>query len=108
MIITQTLIVGGKGYKSGQGSNGKPWQAMNFKAYPFEEYVSVFLPDYINQGDIVTVSGTVKKEVSGQYTNYSLQYPVIERMYQPEHQERQTDPLSGNSPMEVTDDDLPF
>jgi len=81
MIITETLQVGGKQLKTGTSKDGKQWKLMSFKAKPFEEYVSVFLPDYIQEGDIITVTGTVKKKETDNYTNFSLQYPVVQKLY---------------------------
>lgn len=88
MILTHTFVVGGKAYKTGTSKEGKTWQMQSFKAYPFEAWVSVFLPQFIHEGMTVTVSGTVKKEEStgdnGQaYTNYSLQYPTYDTVYVP-------------------------
>jgi len=110
MIITHTLKVGGKGYKQGVSQAGKPWQLESFKAYPFEEYVSVMLPEWVHQGDVVTVSGTVKKEENGQYLNYTLQFPVIDRMYQAENaHQTQGDPFAGQGQaVSINDDELPF
>ncbi|WP_240424443.1 single-stranded DNA-binding protein [Lactococcus allomyrinae] len=90
--------------------------------------MSTFLPPFVHEGMTVTVSGTVKKEVKGEYTNYSIQYPVIDTVYQPKTPEQQETSSTGmwtpgggalpdtsdnigyygSSPTEIADSDLPF
>lgn len=112
MILTHTFVVGGKGYHTGVSQQGKTWQSQSFKAYPFDIYVSTFLPDFIKEGMTVTVSGTVKKKENGEYTNYNLRLPVVDTVYRPETSEQQApqtdDPFGGGKPMEIDDSDLPF
>lgn len=123
MIISHTFVVGGNGYKNGVSKQGKPWQLQSFKAFPFEEYVSVMLPEYVHEGMTVTISGKVKREENGDYVNYSFVYPTIDTVYRPETQQNNQsapqqgnrsfsttdlDPFSGGNPIDISDDALPF
>lgn len=112
MILTHTFVVGGKSYHTGVSPQGKPWQSQSFKVFPFDLYVSVFLPDFVKEGMTVTVSGSIKKEKNGEYTNYMLQFPTIQPLYRPETGEQQVqqtdDPFGGSAPMEIDPDDMPF
>jgi len=40
-------------------------------------YGSAFLPDFIQLGDIVTVSGRVQAKESGEYVNYNFVFPTV-------------------------------
>lgn len=42
-------------------------------------YGSAFLPDFIQLGDIVTISGRVQAKESGEYVNYNFVFPQLEK-----------------------------
>lgn len=44
-------------------------------------YGSAFLPDFIEYGDVVTVSGRVQGKESGEYVNYNFVFPTVEKVY---------------------------
>lgn len=74
-------------------------------------YGSAFLPAFIKIGDIVTVSGRVEAVESGEFVNYNFVFPTVEKVFiEGGHSYTSTpepDTFEG-SPMEVSDDDLPF
>ena len=75
-------------------------------------YGSAFLPDFIQFGDVVTVSGRVQAKESGEYVNYNFVFPTVEKVFISDSnvaQEKSKQDLFGNSePIEVNTDDLPF
>ena len=46
-------------------------------------YGSAFLPDFIQLGDTVTVSGRVQAKESGEYVNYNFVFPTVEKVFIP-------------------------
>lgn len=42
-------------------------------------YGSAFLPDFIQLGDTVTISGRVQAKESGEYVNYNFVFPTVEK-----------------------------
>lgn len=81
------------------------------------------LPEFIHENMLITVSGTVKKTVDGQYTNYNLVFPVIDIIREYDKEQSQAsginnysepvsqddvDQFSGGNPIDISDDDLPF
>ena len=72
------------------------------------------MPDFIQLGDTVTVSGRVQAKESGEYVNYNFVFPTVEKVFihdgngaQAQSQAKQD--LFGNSePLEVDESDLPF
>lgn len=75
-------------------------------------YGSAFLPDFIQLGDTVTVSGRVQAKESGEYVNYNFVFPTVEKVFISNDNNSQTQAkqdLFGNSePIEVNTEDLPF
>lgn len=75
-------------------------------------YGSAFLPDFIQLGDVVTVSGRVQAKESGEYVNYNFVFPTVEKVFISDsnvNQLQAKQDLFGNSePIEVNTDDLPF
>lgn len=74
-------------------------------------YGSAFLPDFIQQGDVVTVSGRVQAKESGEYVNYNFVFPTVEKVFISDNnsQSQAKQDLFGNSePIEVNTEDLPF
>ena len=75
-------------------------------------YGSAFLPDFIQLGDTVTVSGRVQAKESGEYVNYNFVFPTVEKVFIHDGNGAQVQAkqdLFGNSePIEVNTEDLPF
>ena len=75
-------------------------------------YGSAFLPDFIQLGDIVTVSGRVQAKESGEYVNYNFVFPAVEKLFISNDNGKQAQAkqeLFGSSePIEVNTEDLPF
>ena len=75
-------------------------------------YGSAFLPDFIELGDTVTVSGRVQAKESGEYVNYNFVFPTVEKVFITDGNSTQAQAkqdLFGNSePIEVNTEDLPF
>ena len=75
-------------------------------------YGSAFLPDFIQLGDTVTVSGRVQAKESGEYVNYNFVFPTIEKVFISNDNGKQAqakqDLFGGSEPIEVNTEDLPF
>ena len=75
-------------------------------------YGSAFLPDFIQLGDIVTVSGRVQAKESGEYVNYNFVFPTVEKVFIHDDSSKQAqakqDLFGGSEPFEVTAENLPF
>lgn len=75
-------------------------------------YGSAFLPDFIQLGDVVTVSGRVQAKESGEYVNYNFIFPTVEKVFidnDNSSQSQAKQELFGSSePIEVDESDLPF
>ncbi len=75
-------------------------------------YGSAFLPDFIELGNIVTISGRVQAKESGEYVNYKFVFPTIEKVFIPNDNSSQAqakqDLFCGSEPIEVNSEDLPF
>ena len=75
-------------------------------------YGSAFLPDFIQLGDIVTVSGRVQAKESGEYVNYNFVFPTVEKVFIHDGNSAQVqakqDLFGGSEPIEVNTEDLPF
>ena len=75
-------------------------------------YGSAFLPDFIQLGDIVTVSGRVQAKESGEYVNYNFVFPTVEKVFIPNDNSSQSqakqDLFGKSEPIEVDESDLPF
>ena len=75
-------------------------------------YGSAFLPDFIQLGDIVTVSGRVQAKESGEYVNYNFVFPTVEKVFISNDNGKQAqakqDLFGGSEPIEVNTEDLPF
>lgn len=76
------------------------------------KYVTAFLPAFFEIGDVALISGKVETEQNGEYTNHKFNFPVVDKVWldagtQPATQQEAPDPFGG-SPMDVSDDDLPF
>ena len=75
-------------------------------------YGSAFLPDFIQLGDTVTVSGRVQAKESGEYVNYNFVFPTVEKVFISNDNSSQSqakqDLFGGSEPIEVNTEDLPF
>ena len=75
-------------------------------------YGSAFLPDFIQLGDTVTVSGRVQAKESGEYVNYNFVFPTVEKVFIPNDNSSQSqakqDLFGKSEPIEVDESDLPF
>lgn len=75
-------------------------------------YGSAFLPDFIQLGDTVTVSGRVQAKESGEYVNYNFVFPTVEKVFISNYNNSQAqakkDLFGGSEPIEVNTEDLPF
>lgn len=77
-------------------------------------YGSAFLPDFIQFGDVVTVSGRVQAKESGEYVNYNFVFPTVEKVFVSgidsvlSQSQAKQDLFGGAEPIEVNTDDLPF
>ena len=78
-------------------------------------YASSFVNFEVHEGDVLTISGRIEQKDDGQYKNNNFIFPTIERMYKPQQQQsstpnfgRDSDPMSNGTPLNLSDDDLPF
>ena len=75
-------------------------------------YGSAFLPDFIQLGDTVTVSGRVQAKESGEYVNYNFVFPTVEKVFTSNNNNSQAqakqDLFGKSEPIEVDESDLPF
>ena len=75
-------------------------------------YGSAFLPDFIQLGDTITVSGRVQAKESGEYVNYNFVFPTVEKVFISNDNVKQAqakqDLFGGSEPIEVNTEDLPF
>ena len=75
-------------------------------------YGSAFLPDFIQLGDTVTVSGRVQAKESGEYVNYNFVFPTVEKVFISNDNSSQSqakqDLFGSSEPIEVNTEDLPF
>lgn len=73
-------------------------------------YGSAFLPDFIQLGDVVTISGRVQAKESGEYVNYNFVFPTVEKVFISNDSQAQAkqDLFGGSEPIEVDESELPF
>ena len=76
-------------------------------------YGSAFLPDFIQLGDTVTVSGRVQAKESGEYVNYNFVFPTVEKVFTSNNNnnsqaQAKQDLFGGAEPIDVNEEDLPF
>lgn len=75
-------------------------------------YGSAFLPDFIQLGDTITVSGRVQAKESGEYVNYNFVFPTVEKVFISNDNSSQSqakqDLFGKSEPLEVDESDLPF
>lgn len=86
-IITVTAQVNEKNTRTVQTAKG-PKKVISVPLFEKEKgssfkvpYGSAFLPDFIEFGDVVTVSGRVQGKESGEYVNYNFVFPTVEKVY---------------------------
>ena len=114
MKIIETLKVNEINTKQVETSNGTK-KVLSFKAYPFEHYIGgIWLPDSVNYGDIVTVYiDQVKAETKGDKTYYNASFAKVTPEFNlnrdnNEPQNNTVDSFSGNTPVDIPDEQLPF
>ncbi|QGT52700.1 single strand DNA binding protein [Lactococcus phage CHPC122] len=123
MKIIETLKVNEINTKEIETAKGTK-KVLSFKAYPFEHYIgSIWLPDSVNYGDIVTVYiDQIKIETRSGKTYYNASYAKVTpefnlnrdnsgNVYDDPHggMAPNTENLFGGvSPADIPDDQLPF
>ncbi len=78
-------------------------------------YGSAFLPDFIQLGDVVTVSGRVQAKESGEYVNYNFVFPTVEKVFisgndsgEKTYPDFKKESFNGSESFEIKEEDLPF
>lgn len=109
MIITTTFTVNDKNTRT--TAQGK--KVASTKLYPLDIYAGgIFLPDFINFGDTITVSGQIKAQDYNGKPQYNFSFPTIEKLQlfgaAPQAAVQEADPFGGQTPIETELDDLPF
>ena len=70
------------------------------------------MPDFIQLGDTVTISGRVQAKESGEYVNYNFVFPTVEKVFihndNVSQSQAKQDLFGGAEPIEVNTEDLPF
>jgi hypothetical protein len=114
MKIIETLKVNESNTKQVETSNGTK-KVLSFKAYPFEHYIGgIWLPDSVNYGDIVTVYiDQIKAETKGGKTYYNASFAKVTPEFNlnrdnNETQNNTVDSFSGNTHVDIPDEQLPF
>lgn len=114
MKIIETLKVNEINTKQVETSNGTK-KVLSFKAYPFEHYIGgIWLPDSVNYGDIVTVYiDQIKAETKGGKTYYNASFAKVTPEFNlnrdnNETQNNTVDSFSGNTHVDIPDEQLPF
>ncbi len=77
MIITTTFTVNEKNTRT--TAQGK--KVASTKLYPLDIYAGgIFLPDFVNFGDTVTVSGQIKAQEYNGKPQYNFSFPTIDKL----------------------------
>lgn len=77
-------------------------------------YGSAFLPPYVENGDVVTISGATEATKSGEYINYNFKFPTVDKAFIEKGSLGASSTNTvvsddfGGSPMDISEDDLPF
>ena len=108
MIITTTFTVNEKNTRT--TAQGK--KVASTKLYPLDIYAGgIFLPDFVNFGDTITVSGQIKVQDYNGKPQYNFSFPTIDKL-QVFGDSQATQALAGYPFGETTDMgtdvDLPF
>lgn len=77
MIITTTFTVNEKNTRT--TAQGK--KVASTKLYPLDVYAGgIFLPDFVNFGDTITVSGQIKAQEYNGKPQYNFSFPTIDKL----------------------------
>ncbi len=77
MIITTTFTVNEKNTRT--TAQGK--KVASTKLYPLDIYAGgIFLPDFVNFGDTITVSGQIKAQEYNGKPQYNFSFPTIDKL----------------------------
>jgi starvation-inducible outer membrane lipoprotein len=117
-IITVTTQLNDKNMRTVNTHNGQK-QVVSVPVVKDKDgkwvYASAFINFEVHHGDILTISGRIEQKDDGQYKNNNFVFPTVERLYQPQQQQtstpdfgRDNDYMQGGTPLNITDDDLPF
>ena len=86
-IITTTAQVNDKNTKTINTVKGEK-KIISIPIFQLEKgagvkniYASAFIPDFIQFGDVVTVSGRIEVKKSGDFTNYNFLFPTVEKVF---------------------------
>lgn len=108
MIITTTFTVNEKNTRTTQ--QGK--KVASTKLYPLDIYAGgIFLPDFVNFGDTITVSGQIKAQEYNGKPQYNFSFPTIDKLQTFDNnaqQQNNTSDLFGGTEVDISDDALPF
>lgn len=108
MIITTTFTVNEKNTRTTQ--QGK--KVASTKLYPLDIYAGgIFLPDFVNFGDTITVSGQIKAQEYNGKPQYNFSFPTIDKLQTFDNnaqQQNNTADLFGGTEVDISDDALPF
>lgn len=108
MIITTTFTVNEKNTRTTQ--QGK--KVASTKLYPLDIYAGgIFLPDFVNFGDTITVSGQIKAQEYNGKPQYNFSFPTIDKLQTFDNnaqQQNNTADLFGGAEVDISDDALPF
>lgn len=118
-ITTITTQVNEKNTKSYTNKKGEQALILNTQVMAGNKeqdvkavYGSVFLPPFIQLGDVVTVSGEVKPTKSGDFVNYNFNFPTIQKVFTDNSNQKQAaakqDLFGGQPTQEIEVEDLPF
>lgn len=108
MIITTTFTVNEKNTRT--TAQGK--KVASTKLYPLDIYAGgIFLPDFVNLGDTITVSGQIKVQEYNGKPQYNFSFPTIDKLQV--FGDKQAAPAVESNPFGETADmgddvDLPF
>lgn len=108
MIITTTFTVNEKNTRTTQ--QGK--KVASTKLYPLDIYAGgIFLPDFVNFGDTITVSGQIKVQEYNGKPQYNFSFPTIDKLQTFDNNAQPTNntaDLFGGTEVDISDDALPF
>lgn len=77
MIITTTFTVNEKNTRT--TAQGK--KVASTKLYPLDIYAGgIFLPDFVDFGDTITVSGQIKAQEYNGKPQYNFSFPTIDKL----------------------------
>lgn len=110
MMIIDTVKVNDKNTRTVNTKDGDKL-VMSYGIYPLGVYVGgIWLPKNVQFGDVVDICiSQIEKDEKDDKTYYNAKFPKANKNFllSPKDREPQGD-LFGGTPMEVSEDDLPF